>query len=53
LMAEIEVCDVCGSSDIKPFKCKLVCQNCGAILKTCSDLLRTADCGPTAFRTAD
>jgi len=37
-MAEIEVCDVCGSTDIKQFKCKLVCQNCGAILKTCSDL---------------
>jgi hypothetical protein len=37
-MAEIEVCDVCGSPDIKPFKCKLICQNCGAILRTCSDL---------------
>ena len=37
-MAEIDVCDVCGSADIKQFKCKLICQNCGAILKTCSDL---------------
>jgi hypothetical protein len=37
-MAEIDVCDVCGSTDIKQFKCKLICQNCGTILKTCSDL---------------
>ena len=37
-MAEIEVCDVCGSSDIRQFKCKWICQNCGTILKTCSDL---------------
>jgi transcription initiation factor TFIIIB Brf1 subunit/transcription initiation factor TFIIB len=33
-----EVCDVCGSSDIKEVKCKLICQNCGTILKTCADL---------------
>ncbi len=53
-MAEIEVCDVCGSTNVRPFKCKLVCLNCGAILKTCSDLLvRTSDFGPTALRTAD
>ena len=37
-MAEIEICDVCGSSDIRQFKCKWICQNCGAVLKTCSDL---------------
>jgi hypothetical protein len=37
-MGEIEICDVCGSADIKAFKCKLICQNCGTILKTCSDL---------------
>ena len=44
-MAEIEVCDVCGSTEIRPFKCKLVCLNCGAILKTCSDLVQVdADC---------
>ncbi len=36
-MGEIELCDVCGSADLKVFKCKLVCQNCGTILKTCSD----------------
>jgi hypothetical protein len=33
-----EACDVCGSTDIRAFKCKLICQNCGTILKTCSDL---------------
>jgi len=53
-MAEIEVCDVCGSSDIRQFKCKWICQNCGAILKTCSDLVvRISHCGPTALLTAD
>jgi len=34
----IEVCDVCGSDNVKEIKCKLICQNCGTILKTCSDL---------------
>jgi hypothetical protein len=34
----VEVCDVCGSSDIKEVKCKVICQNCGTILKTCADL---------------
>ena len=33
-----EVCDVCGSTDIKEIKCKLICQNCGTILKSCADL---------------
>jgi hypothetical protein len=35
---EAEVCDVCGSSNVKEIKCKLICQNCGTILKSCSDL---------------
>ena len=35
----IEACDVCGSADLRAFKCKLICQNCGTILRTCSDLL--------------
>ena len=35
-----EVCDVCGSSNIKEIKCKVVCQNCGTILKSCADLLK-------------
>ena len=34
----IEACEVCGSTDIRQFKCKVICQNCGTILKTCSDL---------------
>jgi hypothetical protein len=45
-MGEIEICDVCGSTDIKAFTCKLICRNCGAILKTCSDLTGGAkSCG--------
>ena len=32
------VCDVCGLSDVQAFKCKLICLNCGTILRTCSDL---------------
>lgn len=35
---EAEVCDVCGSTNIKEIKCKLICQNCGTILKSCADL---------------
>jgi hypothetical protein len=35
-----EVCDVCGSSNIKEIKCKVICQNCGTILKSCADLDR-------------
>jgi len=33
-----EICDVCGSANIKEIKCKLVCQNCGTILRSCADL---------------
>jgi hypothetical protein len=33
-----EVCDVCGSINIKEIKCKLICQNCGTILRSCADL---------------
>jgi hypothetical protein len=38
-----DVCEVCGSTNVKEIKCKVICQNCGTILKTCSDLteLRT------------
>jgi len=53
-MADIEVCEVCGSADIRQFKCKVICQNCGAILRTCSDLVE--DRGLRAnklFRTAN
>ena len=37
-MMPIEVCDVCGSNNVKEVKCKLICQNCGTILRTCGDL---------------
>ena len=33
-----ETCDVCGSANIKEIKCKLICQNCGMILRSCADL---------------
>lgn len=33
----VDVCDVCGSTNIREVKCKLICQNCGTILKTCAD----------------
>jgi hypothetical protein len=32
------VCDVCGSTRVVEIKCKVVCQNCGTILKSCADL---------------
>lgn len=32
------VCDVCGSPDIVEIKCKVICRNCGTILKSCADL---------------
>jgi hypothetical protein len=32
------VCDVCGSTRVIEIKCKVQCANCGAILRTCSDL---------------
>ena len=44
-----DVCEVCGSNNVKEIKCKVVCQNCGTILKTCSDLLQAL----TELRTAD
>ncbi len=31
-------CDVCGVPALIWRKCKLVCDNCGAINKTCADL---------------
>ena len=36
-MMTVEVCDVCGSTNIKEIKCKVICLNCGTILKTCAD----------------
>jgi len=36
--AEEETCDVCGSTDVWWRNCKLLCRNCGAIVKSCADL---------------
>lgn len=33
----ITTCVVCGSTDIREIRCKIVCGNCGTILKTCAD----------------
>jgi ribosomal protein L37AE/L43A len=49
----VEVCDVCGSSDIKEIKCKIVCQNCGTILKSCADLYQLRTAGQLLLRIAD
>jgi hypothetical protein len=32
------LCDVCGSPRVVEIKCKVICQNCGMILKSCADL---------------
>ena len=34
----IDVCEVCGSTNLQQIKCKVVCRNCGTILRSCSDL---------------
>jgi hypothetical protein len=31
-------CDICGVAALRWRKCKLVCENCGAINKSCADL---------------
>lgn len=38
-MMASEVCDVCGSTKVLEIKCKLICQNCGTILRSCADLV--------------
>jgi hypothetical protein len=35
---EPDVCDVCGSTDVWWRNYKLLCRNCGAIVKSCADL---------------
>ena len=37
-MEVTELCDVCGSPDIREIRCKLICRNCGTILRSCADL---------------
>ena len=34
-----EICDICGSTNVREIKCKVICQNCGTILKSCADLV--------------
>ena len=31
-------CDICGSADVREVKCKVICRNCGTILRSCADL---------------
>ena len=31
-------CDVCGSTDVREIRCKVICGNCGTILQSCADL---------------
>jgi len=33
-----ELCDVCGSSALIEIKCKMICRNCGTIVRSCADL---------------
>ena len=33
-----EICDYCGVTALLWRKCKLICQNCGNINKSCADL---------------
>jgi hypothetical protein len=34
----VVLCDVCGSPRLQEIRCKIVCRNCGTILRSCSDL---------------
>jgi hypothetical protein len=36
-------CDICGSTKIVWRNCKLICQNCGTMLKSCADLRQARD----------
>ena len=36
-------CDICGSTKIVWRNCKLLCQNCGTMLKSCADLTQARD----------
>ena len=33
-----EICDVCGSADLREIRCKVICGNCRTILRSCADL---------------
>jgi hypothetical protein len=38
IMADADVCDYCASPRIIWRKCKLICESCGQINKSCADL---------------
>jgi hypothetical protein len=31
-------CDICGSTDLREIRCKVICGNCKTILQSCEDL---------------
>lgn len=33
-----DACEVCGSTELQPLKCKVICRNCRTILRSCADL---------------
>jgi hypothetical protein len=33
-----ELCDYCGAESLTWRKCKLICESCGNIVKSCADL---------------
>jgi hypothetical protein len=33
-----ETCDYCGEESLRWRKCKLICESCGNIVKSCADL---------------
>jgi hypothetical protein len=33
-----ELCDYCGAESLRWRKCKLICESCGNIVKSCADL---------------
>jgi hypothetical protein len=33
-----ELCDYCGAESLMWRKCKLICESCGNIVKSCADL---------------
>ena len=35
-----ETCDVCGAASLVEIKCKVICRNCGSIVRSCADLDR-------------
>ncbi|MFL5578333.1 MAG: hypothetical protein ACJ79S_20455 [Gemmatimonadaceae bacterium] len=37
-MSAETICDVCGSTDVREIRCKVICGNCGTILRSCADL---------------